>query len=71
MIYFENVTLTLHNVSIHKNHASTITSVIAAKQTVINEVFVVFFNKIINFIYSVDKIFLVIKLMDFNKTEPK
>ena len=72
MIYFENVTLTLHNVSIHKNHASTITSVIAAKQTVINEVFVCFFfNKIINFIYSVDKIFLVIKLMDFNKTEPK
>ena len=42
-VYFENVTLTLHNVSIHKNHTNIITSVIAAKQTVINAVFVCLF----------------------------
>ena len=46
----DNVTLTLNNVTLTpQNQASTITSVIAAKQTVINEVYVVvffFFNKI-------------------------
>ena len=44
-IYFDNVTLRSHN----RNHANTITSVIAAKQTVRNEVNVVvvfFFIKI-------------------------
>ena len=42
-IYFDNVTLRLHN----RNHANTITSVIAAKQTGRNKVnvVVVFFNK--------------------------
>ena len=52
-IYFDNaadnVTLTLHN-SRHRNPVNTSTSVIAAKQTVRNEVYVVvvvfFFNKI-------------------------
>ena len=48
-IYFDNVTLTFLTWRWrHRNHANTITSVIAAKQTVINEVYVVvfFFNKI-------------------------
>ena len=36
----DNVTLTLHN-SRHRNHVNTSTSVIAAKQTVRNEVYVV------------------------------
>ena len=40
-IYFDNVTLTLHNVMlISQNHVNTITNVIAAKQKVINEVYV-------------------------------
>ena len=58
----DNVMLALYNVTLtSQNHASTITSVIAAKQTVINEIYV-FFNKIsvkryfiekyISFIYS-------------------
>ena len=55
MIYFDNVTLALHKVTLtSQNHVSIITSVIAAKQTVINEVYVfcnkVFFNKISLFI---------------------
>ena len=63
-----NVTLTyITCLRHHRNHANTITSVIAAKQTVINEVYVVVFSvkikislmqyfieKYINFIYSAD-----------------
>ena len=53
-IYFDNVTLTLHNVTLtSQNHDNTIPSVIVAKQTVINEVYV-FFEKYIHFIYSAD-----------------
>ena len=45
-IYFDNVTLTLYNMTLpSQNHAKTITSVIAAKQMVINEV-MFFSNKI-------------------------
>ena len=42
MIYFDNVMLTLHNVAMRsqKPCANTITSVIAPKQTVKNEVYV-------------------------------
>ena len=37
----DNVALTSHNVMLtHRNHANTIRSMIAAKQTVINEVYV-------------------------------
>ena len=40
-IYFDNVTLTLHNVMLmSQNHANTITNVISAKQKVIKEVYV-------------------------------
>ena len=40
-----NVTLTLYNVTLtSQNHVNTITSVIAANQTVINEVYVVVFS---------------------------
>ena len=57
----------------HRNHTHTITSVIAAKQTVINEMYAfsikyryseILFRKIIIFIYSVDKALRVIKIMD-------
>ena len=53
----DNMTLTLHNIMLtSEKHANTITSMIAAKQRVINEVYV-FFNKIekyISLIYSAD-----------------
>ena len=75
-IYFDNVKLTLNNVTLTKNHANKITSVIAAKQTVINEVYVFSiiyrYSDILlnnhNFIYSADKSFRVIKIMDFDRT---
>ena len=78
-IYFDNVTLTLHNLTLTRNHANTISSVIAAKQTVINEVYVYSiiyrYSDILlnnhNFIYSVDKSFWVIKIMDFDRTGPR
>ena len=42
----DNVTLTLYNVTLtSQNHVNTITSVIAANQTVINEVYVFFLIK--------------------------
>ena len=45
-IYFDNVTLTLLNVTLTSpKHANVITSVIAAKQMAINEVYF-FINKI-------------------------
>ena len=67
-IYFDNagdnVMLTLHNVMLMlQNYVYTIISVIAANQTVINEVYVFtikyhyFIEKHINFIYSADLTF--------------
>ena len=53
-IYFDNVTLTLR----HRNHANTITSVITAKQTIVNEVYVYFFNKISLKQYFIEKYIL-------------
>ena len=62
-IYFDNVRLSLHNVTLTSpkscQHANTIASVIAAKQTVIIEVYVFsvkycYIEKYINFIYSAD-----------------
>ena len=56
-----------------------IASVIAAKQIVINEVNVfsikhryrdILLKKNVNFVYYVDKTFLVIKIMDFDRAEP-
>ena len=57
----------------------TIISVIAAKQTVINDVYDFSIKyrystislKNHNFNYSVDKTFGVIKIMDFNRTGPR
>ena len=68
-IYFDNagddVTLTLYNVTLtSQNHVTPITSVIAAKETVINEVYV-FFNKILLQRYFIEKY---IKI-DFNSAE--
>ena len=41
-IYFNNVTLTLHNVTLtSQNHANTMTSAIAAEQTFINDVYAI------------------------------
>ena len=48
----------------HRNHADTITSLIAAKQTVINEVYV-FLKLYINFIYSANQTFRIIRIIDF------
>ena len=66
-IYFDNVMLTLH-------HANTIISVIAAKQTVMNEVYGVFSSIKYRYShklhYSADLTFRVIRKMDFNRAEP-
>ena len=65
------MTLSLHNMRLtSQKPCNTITSVIAVKQTVTNEIYVIFnkIEKIINFIDSVDETFRVIKIMDFNRT---
>ena len=77
-IYFDRVVLTLHNAMLtsqkscqHNNKCD------AVKQTVINEGYVIsikyrksyFYWKNISFIYSADKMFRVIKIMDFNRAD--
>ena len=62
----------------HRNHASTITSLIAAKQTVATfhnkrckkDAIVIFYGKKINFIYPADKTFQIIRIIEFNRAEP-
>ena len=63
MIYFDTISLTLHNVTLMSQKPCYKITSVAAKQTVLNVVYV-FFNKIsqkqyfiekfINFIYSAD-----------------
>ena len=60
-------------------HVTETIPTIAVKQTLINDVFfsikyryiAIFYWKIINFIYYADKMFRVIKIMDFNWTGPR
>ena len=63
----------------HRNHTSTITSLIAAKQTVATfhnkrrkkeDAIAIFYGEKINFIYLADKIFRIIRIIDFNRAEP-
>ena len=64
-----NVMLTLYNVTLrHRNHVNTITSVIAAKQTVINEAYVI--EKYITSYILLIKHFQIIRMIDFNRAEP-
>ena len=62
----------------HRNHASTITSLIAAKQTVATfhnkrskkeDALAIFYGKI-HFIYPADKTFPIIRIIDFSSAEP-
>ena len=59
----------------HANVIHYVKSLIAEKQTAINEVYSI--NEVFSieyhssFIYSVDKTFRVIKIMDFNRTVPR
>ena len=61
----------------HRNHVNAITSVIAAKQTVINEVYD-FSMKLAIFNWNIHKLhlslliklFWIIRIIDFNRTEP-